>query len=99
MTTNLRLKPVLLTRDGVRLAHFEAAPSVPNSPPLVLINGWAGDHGVFAPQITTLPTGIGSSPLTFVATAQVTRLSRNTPHRGSPMTSPGNAASLDCKIR
>ncbi len=51
MINNLRLKPVLLTRDGVRLAHFEEAPSAPNSPSLLLINGWAGDHGVFMPQI------------------------------------------------
>lgn len=46
-----KLKPVLLARDGVRLAHFEAGPEVPNGPPLVLINGWTGDHGIFTPQI------------------------------------------------
>jgi pimeloyl-ACP methyl ester carboxylesterase len=45
------LKPVFMTRDGVRLAHFEAGPSVPRKPPLVLINGWTGDHGIFTPQI------------------------------------------------
>jgi pimeloyl-ACP methyl ester carboxylesterase len=46
------LKPVFLNRDGVRLAHFEAAPKAPQSPPLVLVNGWTGDHGIFTPQIT-----------------------------------------------
>jgi pimeloyl-ACP methyl ester carboxylesterase len=44
-------KPVFLTRDGVRLAHFEAGPGKPQDPPLVLINGWTGDHGIFTPQI------------------------------------------------
>jgi pimeloyl-ACP methyl ester carboxylesterase len=44
-------KPVLMARDGVRLAHFEAGPSTPQSPPLILINGWTGDHGIFTPQI------------------------------------------------
>ena len=51
MTNDLRLKPVLLTRDGVRLAHFEAGPSAPKIPPLLLINGWTGDHRIFMPQI------------------------------------------------
>ncbi|MBR0911763.1 alpha/beta fold hydrolase [Bradyrhizobium japonicum] len=51
MTNNLRLEPVLLTRDGVRLAHFEGGPSVPDSPPLLFINGWTGDHRIFTPQI------------------------------------------------
>src|SRR5260370_1175362 len=44
-------EPVFLKRDGVRLAHFEAAPKAPQSPPLVLVNGWTGDHGIFTPQI------------------------------------------------
>src|ERR1700749_2750383 len=44
-------QPVLMVRDGVLLAHFEAGPSAPQSPPLVLINGWTGDHGIFTPQI------------------------------------------------
>jgi len=51
MTNSLRPKPFLLTRDGVRLAHFEAGPSAPKSPPLLLINGWTGDHRIFTPQI------------------------------------------------
>ncbi|MGY4426406.1 pimeloyl-ACP methyl ester carboxylesterase [Bradyrhizobium sp. JR6.1] len=45
------LKPVLLCRDGVRLAHVEAGPTAPQIPPLLLINGWTGDHGIFTPQI------------------------------------------------
>jgi pimeloyl-ACP methyl ester carboxylesterase len=45
------LEPVLMSRDGVRLAHFEAGPSSPKNPPLVLVNGWTGDHGIFIPQI------------------------------------------------
>jgi pimeloyl-ACP methyl ester carboxylesterase len=45
------LKPSFLNRDGVRLAHFEAGPEAPQSPPLVLVNGWTGDHGIFTPQI------------------------------------------------
>jgi len=45
------LEPVFLNRCGVRLAHFEAAPKAPQSPPLVLVNGWTGDHGIFTPQI------------------------------------------------
>jgi pimeloyl-ACP methyl ester carboxylesterase len=57
MITDLKLEPVLLARDGARLAHFEAGPpSSPKDPPskdppLVLVNGWTGDHGIFAPQI------------------------------------------------
>jgi pimeloyl-ACP methyl ester carboxylesterase len=45
------LEPLFLNRDGVRLAHFEVAPKAPQSPPLVLIHGWTGDHGGFSPQI------------------------------------------------
>src|SRR3982075_38936 len=45
------LEPFFLNRDSVRLAHFEAAPKAPQSPPLVLVNGWTGDHGIFTPQI------------------------------------------------
>jgi pimeloyl-ACP methyl ester carboxylesterase len=51
MLYDLRLEPVLLACDGVRLAHFEAGPNAPRSPPLLLINGWTGDHGIFTPQI------------------------------------------------
>jgi pimeloyl-ACP methyl ester carboxylesterase len=52
MRNNLRLEPNFLIRDGVRLAHFEAGPSAPQSPALVLVHGWIGDHGIFAPQIS-----------------------------------------------
>ena len=45
------LKPVLLNRDGVRLAHVGAGPKISQIPPLLLINGWTGDHGIFTPQI------------------------------------------------
>src|SRR3982075_2427821 len=45
------LEPFFLDRDSVRLAHFEAAPNALQSPPLVLVNGWTGDHGIFTPQI------------------------------------------------
>jgi pimeloyl-ACP methyl ester carboxylesterase len=51
MPYNLRLEPIFLSRDGVRLAHFEEGPSAPKNPPLLLINGWTGDHRIFAPQI------------------------------------------------
>jgi pimeloyl-ACP methyl ester carboxylesterase len=51
MFADLQLKPVLMARDGVRLAHFEAGPSTSEDPPLVLVNGWTGDHGIFTPQI------------------------------------------------
>jgi pimeloyl-ACP methyl ester carboxylesterase len=40
-----------MARDSVRLAHFEAGPQSPKDPPLVLVNGWTGDHGIFTPQI------------------------------------------------
>jgi len=43
--------PVLMAREGVRLAHFEAGPRSSPNRPLVLINGWTGDHGIFTPQI------------------------------------------------
>ncbi|MER2194743.1 alpha/beta fold hydrolase [Methylobacterium brachiatum] len=46
-----RWQPVHLVRDGVRLAHVEAGPMTPQGHPLVLINGWTGDHGIFTPQI------------------------------------------------
>ncbi|WP_454624228.1 alpha/beta fold hydrolase [Bradyrhizobium cenepequi] len=45
------LEPAFLSRRGVRLAHFEVAPYAPQSPPLVFVNGWTGDHGIFTPQI------------------------------------------------
>jgi len=44
-------EPAFLNRDGVRLAHFDVGPEAPQSPPLVLVNGWTGDHGIFTPQI------------------------------------------------
>jgi pimeloyl-ACP methyl ester carboxylesterase len=44
-------KPVLMARDGVRLAHFDAGPRQSVNPALVLVNGWTGDHGIFTPQI------------------------------------------------
>lgn len=40
-----------MARDGVRLAHVEAGPQSPTDPPLVLVNGWTGDHGIFTAQI------------------------------------------------
>ncbi|MEE7489531.1 alpha/beta hydrolase [Methylobacterium oryzae] len=43
--------PLHLTRDGARLAHIEAGPPTPEGHPLLLINGWTGDHGIFTPQI------------------------------------------------
>ncbi|MGY3622332.1 alpha/beta fold hydrolase [Bradyrhizobium sp. USDA 10063] len=46
-----KLEPVLLNRDGVRLAHVEAGPATSQLLPLLLINGWTGDHRIFAPQI------------------------------------------------
>lgn len=46
-----KLRPVLLSRDGVRLAHVEAGPVAAQVPPLLLVNGWTGDHGIFTPQI------------------------------------------------
>jgi pimeloyl-ACP methyl ester carboxylesterase len=51
MFADMQLKPVLMARDGVRLAHYETGPSNPKDPPLVLVNGWTGDHGIFTPQI------------------------------------------------
>ncbi|MEJ0096527.1 MAG: alpha/beta hydrolase [Methylocella sp.] len=51
MAADCELKAVLLNRDGVRLAHFEAGPETPESPPIVLVNGWTGDHTIFTPQI------------------------------------------------
>jgi pimeloyl-ACP methyl ester carboxylesterase len=45
------LQPAFLNRDGVRLAYFQVGPGAPQSPPLVLVNGWTGDHGIFTPQI------------------------------------------------
>jgi hypothetical protein len=47
------MKPAFLKRDGVRLAYVEAGrPEALQSPPLLLVNGWTGDHGIFTPQIT-----------------------------------------------
>jgi pimeloyl-ACP methyl ester carboxylesterase len=51
MDANTGLKPSFLNRDGVRLAHFEAGQANPRTPPLILINGWTGDHRIFTPQI------------------------------------------------
>jgi pimeloyl-ACP methyl ester carboxylesterase len=51
MLPDLELKSNFLVRDGVRLAHFEIGPDAPRNPPLVLVNGWTGDHGIFTPQI------------------------------------------------
>ena len=44
-------EPAFTVRDGVRLAHFDAGPPAPGKPPLLLVNGWTGDHGIFTPQI------------------------------------------------
>lgn len=44
-------KPAFTTRDGVRLAHFDTGPRMSEVPPLVLVNGWTGDHRIFTPQI------------------------------------------------
>ena len=44
-------QPVLMSRDGVRLAHFEAGADVPGKAPLLFVSGWTNDHGVFTPQI------------------------------------------------
>jgi len=49
-------EPTFLVRDGVRLAHFESGPTASEpasaqTPPLVLVNGWTGDHGIFTPQM------------------------------------------------
>jgi pimeloyl-ACP methyl ester carboxylesterase len=52
MDFDVELKPVLLDRAGVRLAHVEAGPDAPTNPPLVLIHGWIGDHRALLPQIT-----------------------------------------------
>ncbi|MDB5783293.1 alpha/beta fold hydrolase [Caballeronia mineralivorans] len=51
MLDTFTLEPIFLVRDGVRLAHFEAGSAFGVKPPLVLINGWTGDHGIFSPQI------------------------------------------------
>ena len=51
MDADTGLKPSFLKRDGVRLAHFEAGPAHGRTPPLVLVNGWTGDHRIFTPQI------------------------------------------------
>jgi pimeloyl-ACP methyl ester carboxylesterase len=51
MLADLQIEPAFLNRNGVRLAHFEAGPANPQTPPLVLVNGWTGDHGIFTPQI------------------------------------------------
>ncbi|GJD51300.1 Putative aminoacrylate hydrolase RutD [Methylobacterium crusticola] len=46
-----RAESEFTTHDGVRLAHVEAGPRTSELPPLVLVNGWTGDHGIFTPQI------------------------------------------------
>ena len=51
MTGDHDLQPIFMSRDGVRLAHFEAGSSASVKATLVLINGWTGDHGIFSPQI------------------------------------------------
>ncbi len=50
MTIDVALTPVLLDREGVRLAYIEAGPARPASPPLVFIHGWMGDHHAILPQ-------------------------------------------------
>lgn len=44
-------EPVFTVRDGVRLAHFAYGTPCSGRPPIVLIHGWTGDQGIFAPQI------------------------------------------------
>jgi len=51
MDANTGPKPSFLKRNGVRLAHFETGPANPRTLPLVLVNGWTGDHRIFMPQI------------------------------------------------
>jgi len=48
-TTELRVERQV--RDGVALAHLEAGPDMPASPPLLFIHGWIGDHRALSPQI------------------------------------------------
>jgi pimeloyl-ACP methyl ester carboxylesterase len=79
MLADLKLKPVFMARDGVRLAHFEAGPANPESPPLVLVNGWTGDHGILRRRLSISPETTASSPSTFAATERAMRRSRNTP--------------------
>jgi pimeloyl-ACP methyl ester carboxylesterase len=52
MDIDVELKPALLHRDGVWLAHVEAGPGTPTDPPLLFIHGWIGDHRALLPQIT-----------------------------------------------
>jgi pimeloyl-ACP methyl ester carboxylesterase len=51
MDANPGLKPSFLKRDGVRLAYFEAGAAHVRMPPLIMVNGWTGDHRIFTPQI------------------------------------------------
>jgi pimeloyl-ACP methyl ester carboxylesterase len=52
MDVDAQLGPRFLSRDGVKLAYFEATPpGDARTPPLLMINGWTGDHGIFTPQI------------------------------------------------
>jgi pimeloyl-ACP methyl ester carboxylesterase len=51
MGANTELKPSFSKRDGVRLAYLEAGPAHGRTPPLILVNGWTGDHRIFTPQI------------------------------------------------
>lgn len=51
MAVSFNLTPSHLSRDGVRLAHVDAGPAMPQTPPLFLIHGWKGDHSIFLPQI------------------------------------------------
>lgn len=51
MLDTLTLEPILMDRDGVRLAHYETGVTSRDRPSLVFINGWTGDHSIFSPQI------------------------------------------------
>jgi len=44
-------KLLALRRNGVALAYTETSRAGSETPPLVFIHGWAGDHATFLPQI------------------------------------------------
>ena len=91
------LEPVFLNRCGVRLAHFEAAPKAPQSPPLVLVNGWTGDHGIFTPQIAHFGQTRRVVAVDLRGSGASDAPEQEYTTRDSRTISPGNVPNWDCK--
>ena len=96
MDANPGLKPSFLKRDGVRLAYFEAGPAHGRTPPLILVNGWTGDHRIFTPQIDHFAKSRRVVAIDLRGHGASDAPKQEYTWRDLRMTSPGSAPSSGC---